>query len=275
MILHRVNSTQSIALPASAPRLPCLAGPQKPLASRHAEGARHDENPCLLVAVDSEAFGEGLAAALGGHRFEVRIVCDVDSTLDHIQRHRPEMIVISRSLPGGDAFDVLRSLHPAHEDLPIIVLARRYDEVEHAVALELGADDYLRCEVSPQVVVARLRASLRRRSSIGALATRKTALRFGSLTLDLVQRAALRDSVHVPLTGGEFDVLWLLASQAGHVVERRQILRLTRGIENLCDDRSIDNRIYRIRAKLGDTEPALQRIKTVRSLGYLFSPFGW
>lgn len=251
------------------------AGPPKPAAPLSAGSTRRIENPCLLVAVDSEAVGDRLTAALSGQRLEALIVCDIDNTLDQIQRLSPEMMILSRSLPGGDAFDVLRSMHRTHEDSSIIVLTRQYDEVEHAVALELGADDYLRCEVSPQVVVASLRASLRRRSSIGAVATRKTSLRFGSLALDLVQRAALRDGVHVPLTGGEFDVLWLLASQAGRVVERRQILRFTRGIENLCDDRSIDNRIYRIRAKLEDNEPALQRIKTVRSLGYLFSPLGW
>lgn len=245
-----------------------------PFASPPALNAGH-ANPGLLLAVDSETFGEGLAAALGGHRFDVQMVCDVQSALDHVYRQSPETVVISRSLPGGDAFDVLRSLRPMHDELAIVVLARRYDEVEHAVALELGADDYLRCEVSPQVVAARLRGSLRRHSSVGPVAAFKTSLRFGSLSLDLVHRTALRDNVPVPLTGGEFDVLWLLASQAGHVVERRQILRLTRGIESLCDDRSIDNRIYRIRTKLGDAEPTLQRIKTVRSLGYLFSPLGW
>ena len=182
---------------------------------------------------------------------------------------------MSRSLPGGDAFDVLRSLRATHEGLPVIVLAARYNEVEHAIALELGADDYLPGDVSPQVVAARLRSAVRRGPSLAAVASLKTSLCFGSLTLNLIQRAALHGSMHLPLTGGEFDVLWLLASQAGHVVERRQILRLTRGIENLSDDRSIDNRIYRIRAKLGDAEPTLQRIKTVRNLGYLFSPFGW
>lgn len=273
MLSRVVNFAQSIALPPANDRRP--RPPQRPLASCPAEDARDHASPSVLIAVDSDSFGEGLAAALGSHCFQVRIVSDVGSTLDLIPRYRPQMIVISRSLPGGEAFDVLRSLRPTHEGLPIIVLARRYDEVEHAVALELGADDYLPSNVSPQVVAARLRAALRRGSSSGASAILRTSLRFGSLALDLVQRAALRDGAHVPLTGGEFDVLWLLASQAGHVVERRQILRLTRGIENLSDDRSIDNRIYRIRAKLGDTEPTLQRIKTVRNLGYLFSPFGW
>lgn len=230
--------------------------------------------PTVLIAGDCRSLGDQLAAALGSLRFEVKMVCDLAGALDHIVRLSPQIVVLNRSLSGGDVFDVLRSLRPAHEDLPVVMIAAHYEEIEHTVALELGADDYLRSEVSPHVIAARLRALLRR-STTGASTTLKTALRFGSLTLNLLQRQALCDGTPVPLTSGEFDVLWLLGSHAGRVVERRQILRLTRGIDNLSGDRSIDNRIYRIRAKLGDTEPSRQRIKTVRSLGYLFSPFGW
>jgi two-component system response regulator RstA len=229
----------------------------------------------VLIACELGTAVERLADSLRGHRFEVAVVRDASSALDRIRRWAPDTVVLGRSLPGVDAFDVVRELRPAREDLPIIVIATRYDEFEHAVALELGADDYLPGGVSTHVVAARLRALLRRRSAAESVRSQETTLRFGALTLDLRQREAARDGVRLALTGGEFDVLWLLASQAGRVVARREILRIVRGLEYSCIDRSIDNRVYRIRAKLGDTDPAGQRIKTVRNIGYLFSPFGW
>jgi two-component system response regulator RstA len=229
----------------------------------------------VLIACEPGVGAERLADTLRGHRFEVVVVRDAPSALERIRRWAPDTVVLGRALPGADVFDLMRELRPARDDLPLIVIATRYDEFEHAVALELGADDYLPGGVSPHVVAARLRALLRRRVAAESVRSQETTLRFGALTLDLRQREAARDGLRLALTGGEFDVLWLLASQAGRVVARREILRIIRGLEYSCVDRSIDNRVYRIRAKLGDTDPARQRIKTVRNIGYLFSPFGW
>lgn len=239
-----------------------------------AANASGDECASVLVAGDSAEVRETLVASLGRHSFDVRTAHSYRELLDEIQRHAPDSVVVTGSIQGGSAFDMLRALRPGRELPWIVVIADDYDEIEHVVALELGADDYLRRDVSPQLIAARLRASLRR-GSVAAESGSRTALQFGSLTIDRLQRKIHRDGAAVPLTGGEFDVLWLLASQAGRVVERRQLLQLTRGSDDLGDDRSISSRIYRIRVKLGDSRSGPQRIKAVRSLGYLFSPFGW
>jgi DNA-binding response OmpR family regulator len=262
------------ATPPAAARSPWWPGPLDAIVGR-AAGERTDSLQRVLVACDPGAPCDRLVETLRGHRFEVTVVRDAASALDRIRRWAPDTVILGRSLPGADAFDVVRELRPAREELPIVIITARYDEFEHAVALELGADDYLPGGVSPHVVAARLRALLRRRSATESVRSQETLLRFGALALDLRQREATRDGGRLTITGGEFDVLWLLASQAGRVVARREILRVIRGLEYSCVDRSIDNRVYRIRAKLGDTDPTRQRIKTVRNIGYLFSPFGW
>jgi DNA-binding response OmpR family regulator len=262
------------ATPPAAARSPWWPGPLDAIVGR-AAGEQTDSLQRVLVACDPGAPCDRLVETLRGHRFEVTVVRDAASALDRIRRWAPDTVILGRSLPGADAFDVVRELRPAREELPIVIITARYDEFEHAVALELGADDYLPGGVSPHVVAARLRALLRRRSATESVRSQETLLRFGALALDLRQREATRDGGRLTITGGEFDVLWLLASQAGRVVARREILRVIRGLEYSCVDRSIDNRVYRIRAKLGDTDPTRQRIKTVRNIGYLFSPFGW
>jgi DNA-binding response OmpR family regulator len=100
-------------------------------------------------------------------------------------------------------------------------------------------------------------------------------LRFGRLELLLLPRQVRLAEQLVPLTEGEFEVLWLLASQAGRALSRRELLHCVRGLDDHPLDRSIDSRVYRIRAKLGDDQAALQRIRTVRNHGYVFSPVGW
>jgi len=110
---------------------------------------------------------------------------------------------------------------------------------------------------------------------LGTVAASAESLRFGALSIRLREREVIHGGDRVPLTEGEFEVLWLLASHAGAALSRREILRRVRGIDDQPLDRSIDSRVYRIRAKLADTDHTRQRIRTVRNRGYVFSPVGW
>jgi two-component system, OmpR family, response regulator RstA len=175
----------------------------------------------------------------------------------------------------ADQLARLRELRRQAALLPLLVACRGLRELDQVLALEMGADDVLDADWSAPVVAARLRAQWRRAAQAGAAPTADDELAFGGLHLQLRARRVTRDARAVPLTEGEFEVLWLLASHAGSALSRREILRRVRGLDDSPTDRSIDSRVYRIRHKLGDSDPTCPCIRTVRNRGYLFSPVGW
>lgn len=174
----------------------------------------------------------------------------------------------------------LRNEAPA---VPLVVACSGLRELDQILALELGADDVIDTALSAPVVAARLRALWRRKALWQSLSGRDSPkprrLQFGALVLALDQRRVTLDGAVVELTEGEFEVLWLLASQAGQTLTRHELLKRVRGLDDHPQDRSIDSRIYRIRAKLGDNERQGRldqpRIRTVRNRGYVFSPGDW
>ena len=177
---------------------------------------------------------------------------------------------VARRLP--DRLGLLRELSARDAATPLVVVCRHLRDLDHVLALEMGADDVLDADMSAAVVAARLRALTRRAGRRAGVGDAPERLAFGDLLLHLpARRVQLRGS-DVALTEGEFEVLWLLASQAGRAVSRAEMLRHLRGLPYQRIDRSIDCRVYRIRAKLGDRDGPAQRIRTVRNCGYLFSP---
>ena len=168
----------------------------------------------------------------------------------------------------------LRALQAMAAAPPLLVAARAVRDLDHVLALEMGADDVVDTSVSAAVVAARLRALWRRAQR--ELPTEEPAeLRFGALQLQRHERRVQLAGNTVPLTEGEFAVLWLLAVHAGTTLPRHEILRRVRGLDDHPMDRSIDSRIYRIRAKLGDNRAATPRIRTVRNLGYALTRAPW
>jgi len=179
---------------------------------------------------------------------------------------------LSRGLPSQLAR--LRDLRAASPRLPLLTVCAGLRDLDHVLALEMGADDVVDAALPAPVVAARLRALWRRCSEAGE-AAHPDQLSFGALQLRRRERLALLAQQPMALTEGEFEVLWQLALRAGHTVRRADLVRRLRGLEYQRDDRSIDCRVYRIRAKLGDKDPASRRIRTVRNSGYLFSPLPW
>jgi two-component system response regulator RstA len=138
----------------------------------------------------------------------------------------------------------------------------------------MGADDYVAKPVRPRVLLARIRALLRRVTDGPdeevAVSGSENRLTFGNLVVDSAMREAWLEGQSIDLTSAEFDLLWLLSSSAGKVLTREEIFNQLRGIEYDGQDRSIDVRVSRIRPKVGDDPMNPKRIKTVRSKGYLF-----
>jgi two-component system response regulator RstA len=156
------------------------------------------------------------------------------------------------------------------------MLTARTEDLDQVLGLEMGADDYVGKPVKPRVLLARIRALLRRTAEApsveaGAQAREEPVrLQFNDLVIDRSMREAWLNDESIDLTSAEFDLLWLLASNAGRVLSREEIFTALRGIEYDGQDRSIDVRVSRIRPKIGDDPVHPRRIKTVRSKGYLF-----
>ena len=167
----------------------------------------------------------------------------------------------------------LRELRAREASLPLIVVCPGLRELDQVLVLEMGADDAIDARSGAAVVAARLRALWRRASP--AARSPLQQLGFGRLSLHLRERRVQLGEQRIALTECEFEVLWLLALRAGRAVSRGELLERLRGLPYQRIDRSIDCRVYRIRAKLGDAEGAAQHIRTVRNCGYLFSPAPW
>ena len=191
-------------------------------------------------------------------------------------RQAADALLLHLTRPLAEHLARLRELRLQSPVLPLLVACAALRDIDQVLALEMGADDVIDGQTTPPVVAARLRALWRRCARADAAAPTAEELQFGSLLIQLRQHRVTKDGEVVPLTDGEFDVLWLLASQAGNTVSRRDILKRVRGIDDQPMDRSVDCRVYRIRAKLGDNQRSgAPRIRTVRNRGYLFSSVGW
>jgi len=181
---------------------------------------------------------------------------------------QPDMVVLDVMLPGADGLTICREVRP-HYHQPILMLTARTEDMDQVLGLEMGADDYVAKPVQPRVLLARIRALLRRtdKAPEDEVAQR---IEFDDLVIDNGGRSVTLNGELVDFTSAEYDLLWLLASNAGRILSREDIFERLRGIEYDGQDRSIDVRISRIRPKIGDDPENPKRIKTVRSKGYLF-----
>ncbi|MBK7141855.1 MAG: response regulator transcription factor [bacterium] len=190
------------------------------------------------------------------------------SAADQAIQLKPDMVIIDTSLANGNGLALCRHLRPQIDRPLLIVSSQRSEEVEMD-ALESGADDFLDLPVQPRLLLARVNALLSRCIRIGGTPQR---IRLTSMTIDAAQQGVKMGENMIPLTSGEFDLLWMLAEQAGRVVPREQVFKQLRGFEYNGFDRAIDIRIARLRRKLGDNgkHPAL--IHSIRGVGYMLSP---
>lgn len=207
----------------------------------------------------------------------LEVLCESDGAqaVDRIRQETPDLVVLDLMLPSKDGLAVCREIRPFFKG-PILMLTARDDDLDQVLGLEMGADDFVTKPVRPRVLLARIRALLRRmheqaEESESVQNTQGVSrLTFGDLAVDNAMREAWLNDQPIDLTSAEFDLLWLLCSNAGRVLSREEIFAALRGIEYDGQDRSIDVRISRIRPKIGDDPVQPRRIKTVRSKGYLF-----
>lgn len=229
----------------------------------------------VLLIEDDVQLASLIGEYLREHEFQVNVDHRGDSGAERILRDAPDLVVLDVLLPGLNGMDVCRQVRAQYAG-PILMLTARDDDIDEIIGLELGADDYVKKPVEPRVLLARIRALLRRTSQNFVINTSEPrCFSFGSFSIDQTARRVTLGGDCVELTTGEFDLLWLLASAAGTVLSRDMILASLRGIDYDGLDRSIDIGISRLRAKLQDTATPSTRIKTVRGKGYLFVSDAW
>lgn len=224
----------------------------------------------VMLVEDDAKLANLVAEYLSEYEFTVDVVSRGDTALSHFQQTLPDLVVLDLMLPGLDGMVVCRQLR-AVSTVPILILTAREDAFDEVSGLEQGADDYVNKPVQPRILLARLRALLRRIKDVPA--DDSEDLVFGAFRLCRRDRSVSWREQDVLLNSAEYKLLLVLAEAAGKVLSRNDILIQMRGIEFDGLDRSIDNKISRLRRKFDDAHA--DKIKTVWGEGYLFSPSAW
>ena len=230
----------------------------------------------ILLVEDDERLAGLTADYLRKNDFEVSIEPRGDLAEFKILNDAPDLVILDIMLPGKDGFEVCRAVREKYKGV-ILMLTARDEDLDQILGLELGADDYVAKPAHPRLLLARIKALLRRAPTGNEPKNPEHAeqISFGHFHISQVTRSAHLNEELIDLTTAEFDLLWLLAEHAGNILSRDDLLQQLRGIGFDGLDRSIDARISRLRRKLGDDPENPTRIKTVRGKGYLFSKHDW
>ncbi len=223
----------------------------------------------IVVVEDEEDICELLNYVLKKEGYNVITVDQGNLAYQKIVTAQPALVLLDIMLPEVDGFEVCRHLKsdPRTQHIPILMMTAKSEETDVVTGLELGADDYIVKPFSPKVLVARIRAALRRGSTRAALPSDKM-LEYGNLRIHPGRHEVLIDGQPILLTSLEFKVLYLLAGRPGWVFSRNQIVDATQGEAHDVTDRSVDVVIVTLRRKLGE---AARLIETVRGVGYRFA----
>ncbi|MBI1370098.1 MAG: response regulator [Planctomycetes bacterium] len=223
----------------------------------------------VLVVEDEADLQELLQYNLARDGFSVSTAGRGELALQSVAQDPPDLVLLDLMLPGMDGLEVCRSLKsdPATASIPVVMLTAKGEEADVVVGLEMGADDYITKPFSPRVLIARIKAVLRRPAGNDAANPDgdQPAIRVGRLRISPARHEVHVDDKPVDLTATEFRILHLMARRVGRVFTRQQILDALHEGFAAVTDRSVDVQIVALRRKLGD---AGSYIRTVRGVGY-------
>ena len=238
-------------------------------------------NPRITFVEDDAELAELISDYLRSYGLDVTVIDRGDTAFDAILAAPPDLVLLDIMLPGMDGLTLCRELRGQYQG-PIVMLTSLNSDMNQILGFELGANDYVLKTTPPSVLLARLRAHLRQAASspdtpVVAAPTPKGAriLDFGSLQIDHMNRTVRLCGETIALSTGDFDLLWELASHAGEVLTREDLLYKLRGVHYDGLDRSVDVAISRLRKKLDDDTADPKKIKTIRHKGYLFANDVW
>jgi DNA-binding response OmpR family regulator len=220
----------------------------------------------ILIIEDEPELVKVLRTYLEQAGFNVLASGRGDHGLSTWEHRKPDLVILDLNLPGMDGLDVAREIR-RKSATPIIMLTARVEEADELIGLELGADDYIPKPFSPRVVVARVRALLRRTET--SIPTR--VLRTADLEIDLEGHTVTRGGTILELTPTEFNLLATLAGQPGRAYSRLQLLEASQGSAYEGYERTIDAHIKNLRAKIEPDPKNPHYIETVFGIGYRFT----
>jgi DNA-binding response OmpR family regulator len=221
----------------------------------------------VLVVEDDGAIGRGLVDELESHGYAVAWARTGAEALDRAGSNPPDAVLLDLGLPDIDGVQICRSLRRALPSVPIIMLTARDAEIDIVVGLDAGANDYVTKPFSVHVLLARLRAHLRTAAdpSPGALV-------FDDLKIDVEGFRAVLDESEIPLRPKEMSLLIRLATSAGRVISREQLLDDVWDLHWESDTKTLEVHVHALRRKLGPRPDGRAWITTVRNIGYRFEP---
>ena len=219
----------------------------------------------VLVVEDDRDLCNLLKYNLTRGGYQVEILGRVQGGLEHIRGSRPDLIILDVMLPDGGGFELCRRIRadPSLTSIPILFLTARGEEADRVMGLEIGGDDYITKPFSPSELLARVKAHLRRQTSLKS----KVA---GPVRVDVSSRRAYLHDQQLSLTATEFRLLELFLSSPGKVFSREQLLNSIWGVGCHVSPRNVDVHIRRLRERIEDAPDDPKWIQTVRGFGYRF-----
>lgn len=228
----------------------------------------------LLLIEDDVRLAQLVRDYLTHENFDITVMHRGDTALSSFQPETVDIVILDLMLPGMDGLKVCSGLRKVFSG-PILILTAKNSDIDHVMGLELGADDFVHKPIEPPVLLARLRALLRRAQAQTRATHETDTLRFGKLMISTKAHLVKLGEEVIDFTTQEYELLHLLARNAGKVLSRDDVFNNIRGIEYDGLDRTVDVRVSRLRKKLHDNSSQPQRIKTVWGKGYLFVADAW
>ena len=228
-------------------------------------------NTALIYVIEDEpSIAEVVHLYLRRAGYQVTVLADGQSAMDALVQKQPDLVVLDLMLPKVDGLTITRWLRD-RSDVPIIMLTARRDEADRIAGLEMGADDYVVKPFSPQELVSRVRAVLRRTHGNSEEAS-EHPLVFDTLRIDPQTRLVTALGQEISLTAKEFDMLWLLARHPRQVFTRDQLLERVWGLTDYIDPGTVTVHVRRLREKVEADPSSPEHILTVWGVGYKFEP---
>ncbi len=233
------------------------------------------QQPLIFLVEDDMALAQLTADFLENFGFRVMIEHEGAKAVDRILAAQPSVLILDVMLPGKDGIDICREVR-VQSTVPILMLTARSEQIDQILGLEMGADDYVAKPAEPRLLLARIKALLRRAQERVELQETvqhlKPTYQFDDISIDNSARRVKVGGIEIDLSVPEYEVLLMLAANAGNILSRADIFKKIRGIDYDGSNRFVDLTISQLRTKIGDDAIKPNRIKTVRGQGYLFVP---
>jgi two-component system, OmpR family, phosphate regulon response regulator OmpR len=233
----------------------------------------------LLVVDDEPKIRQLLIKYLSQEGYLVDAVSDASEMDKYLLNHTVDLVILDLMLPGEDGLSIGRRLRH-QQNMPIIILSARSEELDKIIGLEMGADDYLSKPFNPRELLARIRSVLRRsiQDHLPSSKTADTLLQFGPYCLNIERHTLTKeetgDPKNIQITTGEFSLLKIFLEHSERVLNRDTLLEITKGYAHSSIDRSIDVCVGRLRRKIEPDPTNPIYLRTIRGVGYIFSKEG-